>query len=82
MSGQKLGQKIKDIITQQGFRIDKVAEGIGMTRGSLSRKINHRQGLRLSAKQIEMIGEIINKDLSAYAQRADNYRRKLLKKRR
>ena len=61
-----IGKQIKKIIIERGYRLDKVAEALGITRGSLSRKINHRQGLRLSAQQIKQIGQYIDQDLTEY----------------
>ena len=63
--------EIKEIIREKGFRLGEMAEIMGMSRGSLSRKIHRKQGMWLTTKQIKQIGEFIDCDLSDYIERTE-----------
>ena len=67
--------EIKGIIWQKGFRLGAVADSLGMSRGSLSRKLHQKQGLWLTSAQIKQIGEFIDCDLSHYIARTEKERR-------
>ena len=52
--------ELKEAIKRSGLKVGEVAERMGMSRGSLSRKIHQRDGMRMTENNLERVRQILN----------------------